>query len=172
MPKANDLFNQYIRSMNLSLSDRQKRLEEMCNCHHVFFLLKADDYGDTIECLKCGLTNKFLGLRWRFINADADIVENIAFEELSCKMGTYNIINHRALNTYHPRELYQACKEINLSFDLDDPTCYDQLFDMMDDLSHEETPQESYAITTYEDCSDLIARYRKRTGKEYKKVIK
>ena len=62
MPKANDLFNQYIRSMNLSLSDRQKRLEEMCNCHHVFFLLKADDYGDTIECLKCGLTNKDKGL--------------------------------------------------------------------------------------------------------------
>ncbi len=174
----NDLFNQCAQLFNLSPQERYLRHHEMCTCNHGFMWLTDDNERKehVYECLKCGMTNKFRNLELHFMTPSCKYtVETLEYEAARSRIedGRYNIINpDRPSNMLHPRILYQVSRELNLFYSLDDPSCYHDLFSLIERLRYTETPEESYSISTFDDCKDLIARYKKKYNKTYKKEIK
>lgn len=164
-----------------------KKKEKMSECNHLFVLLEqgsGDDLNNsfrTIECVHCGLTNKFMQIEERVlfeyilhkISLSADckqMVETIGFLE---KFGNFyqrgakcfnelpiNLIKDEVLPTYHPALLYKLAVMINPSASLEG------IFTIMKTLHSIETPHERLRLKTIQEVNDLLERYREyQSGK-------
>ena len=191
---TNDDFGQCLRKLRKQPVDIViKRKEEMEKCNHLFILLKEGEWingfhssdccyePNIVECVHCGLTNKFMRIEERVlfeyilhkISLSADckqMVETIGFLE---KFGNFyqrgakcfnelpiNLIKDEVLPTYHPALLYKLAVMINPSASLEG------IFTIMKTLHSVETPHERLRLKTIQEVNDLLERYREyQSGK-------
>lgn len=189
----NDTFSQCINNLLIEPKEAEKIKNEIENCNHLFVLLEkgekisgchSTDYyynPDKIECVHCGLTNKFKKIEDTIITTgDAGLLllphqkkktlqsemwEKI-FATAYSSNGKYfdnskvNLISKEPLLTNHPRLLYECALEINPIGDVE------ELFEIMKALNFLETYQERIRFQTKEQANSLIERYySKKTSK-------
>ena len=100
------------------------KIKEIENCDHLFLKLRegydvkgfhSTDYyhvPSTIECVKCGLSNKYsdMSIKERLIYLKInDVQEQISLNNKLFKLidkNNINLISDEVLNTNHPRVLY------------------------------------------------------------------
>lgn len=187
----NDNFTQCVRGMKL-LSEKYYmfRKNQMKRCNHLFVLTKkgyyigsdhSSDYiyqPNEIECVHCGITNKFIHLEEMIIEfnrkaiAYSKTIETEMFLEIfgnnniesikTLDKNTFTLISNEELNTYHPRLLYTLALQINELAE------QDELFEIMKRLHELESSQEKLRLTTVEQTSDLLKRYEEK----YKVFVK
>lgn len=171
----NDEYTQYIKSLNTSSEDMMLKKEKMLSCQHLLVKIKerTSDLMDLnynpieIECVCCGLTNKYLVLEdFFFIKQMASnpdkykTIESEVYKEVfkdNNPHELFDFISTEVLETYHPGLLYQLAKTINPQ------AKNDELFLIMKKLNAIETPQEKLRLMKYEQSSALLQRYHKTT---------
>ncbi len=187
MKYANDLLSQRIKSLHLKEEEKTRRENEMMNCNHLF--VKLRDYrGDfdfmdpdpnkrplLIECVHCGLTNKFK----EFDSRSNYTVETKVFDALYGNnyhkyMGPYYglylrddqipYLSQEPIDTYHPGLLFDLARDINLSLDYTNPYDREKLFNIMKELSSLETEEEQLCLSDIYEANDLLERYRNLYG--------
>ena len=181
----NDNFAQCCRSLSNGYTDKRK--EEIINCNHLFLKLKekqyvgsfhssdCEDEPSVLECIHCGLTNKFEPVervlsKYRRISNKS--LETIMFHQLyhdSWKRGgksfddsIFNLITDELISTNQAGLLYKLALIINPE------GSNEELFNIMNTLNELETDLEKMKLSKVEQCDDLIDRYNKRKTKVLK----
>ena len=181
----NDEFGQCMRKLRkTSIEFTLQRQEEIRRCNHLFVKLKegeeyfgihSTDYCRTahdVECVHCGLTNKFIKIEEIIEAKDFDFylsghnsqtIETQMFKEIFKKSyvrggktfcnSNINLISDECLKTCHPNLLYLLAIQINPY------GSYQEIFEIMKKLNLLETPQEQIRLQTVEQAKDLIERY-------------
>lgn len=187
--RLNDTFAQYWRNIKPMSEDIAKRkMENMKCCNHLFVYLNGlDIYGSkntmTVECVHCGITNKFLQLE-EFFNSNSRInpfslpkntktlqsemfmqmlkqnhcQNDQSFNEIGLKF-----MSEEILPTYHPGLLYQLALQIKFDASIE------ETFDVMKQLHALETNIEVLHLQTLEQANDLFIRYQESIKKTYQK---
>ena len=174
----NDEYAQYISSQNLPEANALIKKTNMLNCQHLFVKIKEKDnsldsslidqnYNSIkVECVHCGLTNKFHQLEDFFRIKQMALepykdktLESKIFESLFKKVNIEDeslitLISNDVLETYHPGLLYHLALTLNPSASLD------ELFAIMNALNSLETPQERLRLKKEEQAIDLLKRYK------------
>jgi len=195
--RNNDLFAQYLRACRVESKDaKAKRREEVSKCHHEFVMLKPAEYhgacnssdcetdDPVIECVHCGLTNKFQELFSFLVRKNIAIYnnffdkyflkgclftnakpfENELFRELINikdislfgldKKPLYEFSKENAINSSHIGLLYSIAKQFY-------PTATDkEILIVMRELHQLETSLENLKLETIEEATELIERYK------------
>ncbi len=175
----NDEYAQYIRSLNLPEENTLIKKANMLNCQHLFVKLKDKDYSlDSglidqdynsieVECVYCGLTNKFRQLEDFFIIKQMALdpyrektLETKIFESLYNSVNIKDesvlaLISPSVLETYHPGLLYHLALIIKPNASLD------ELFAIMNALNNLETNQEKLRLKKDEQATALLKRYKR-----------
>ena len=177
----NDNFAQCCRSLINGHKDNyiNQRKEEMLNCNHLFLKLKDKEYVGSyhssdccddsaiVECVYCGLTNKFKYLEEIFGEYDQNqTIESSMFDEIfkkgyrrsgkSFNDSVFNLISYDVIKTNHPQLLYKLALIINLK------GTTEELFNIMSILNELETNLEKWKLSKVEQCNDLLKRYKER----------
>ena len=196
----NDEFAQCMRKLRIVPNEiREKRQEQIRNCNHLFVKIRvgkevhgfnSTDYykdPDEVECLHCGLTNRYNQIEtilekeyiecfqtFRIMTPSLTrynkrTLESQLFTEIfkksyvrggkSFKNSTLNLISEECLLTYHPSLLYRLALQINPSGN------NDELFEIMKQLHSLETNQEKIRLQTEEQAISLLKRYYALTPK-------
>ena len=187
---TNDDFGQCLRKLRKQPEDIViKRKEEMEKCNHLFVLLKkgevvggfhsSDYYYDQniVECVHCGLTNKFIKIEERFLEPGSNYTHNTLFpshyNERTLETGMFleifkdayrrggkafdesviNLISKEPLYTTHSGFLYKMALTINPN------GSYEELFQIMKELWQIETREEKLQLLTLDKAEELIKRY-------------
>lgn len=177
----NDRFAQYIRAYTEPSNYRKnKRQEEVLSCDHEFVILEKGNYvgsfhssdcefqSSVIECVHCGVTNKFMKMTEELNLSLSSFSLRTPFESKLFEMifpdtfslADINLISYDELPSDYPRLLYDVARSIKPAAD------NQELFDVMMELHHLQTPTERLKTCTIEDAQPLIERY-----KEYHKTI-
>ena len=171
------------RKESLWMSDKEKllRIHQMMNCKHLFVRLRdlqeeydisCEEHPPVIQCVHCGLTNKF-----REDDKEPDTtIETRVFNLLYGKYyhkgwgfgrGTERFndlwipyLSRERLNTEHPKVLYDLAHEIDLSLDDTNPLDQRKLYSIMRELMELETKDEHEHLMHAYQASDLLERYR------------
>lgn len=178
----NDEFGQCMRKLRIvSTEFTQKRQEEIRNCNHLFIKLRqgekvfghhSTDYykgANEVECVHCGLTNRFnkieeaLDIKYALTVYNKKTIESQMFEEVfndsyfrdgkSFNNSEVNLINEECLLTCHPGLLYRLALKINPLGN------NEELFEIMKQLHLLETDQEKIRLQTEEQAISLLDRY-------------
>lgn len=180
-----------LRKVDEGLTERRKK--EIRECNHLFVLLRkgkitygchSTDYyydADEVECVHCGLTNKFNKLETTLSTSynqtfcsfngmlpsptkymkktiESEMFEEI-FRESYLREGktfnnrTLNLISDEPLLTCHPKILYRLALIINSKGN------NEELFVIMKKLHLIETPQEKIRLQVEEQAVLLLERY-------------
>lgn len=167
----NDEYSQYIRSLNITTENAALKKEKMLSCRHLFVKIKErksllidETYSSIdIECIYCGLTNKYRLLEDFFrIKQKAEFpysnktLETEVYEEIfkDIDLSIVNLISDEVLETHHPSLLYQLAKTINPSANPN------ELFTIMKELNDLETEQEKLRLKKYNQATLLLKRYQ------------
>ena len=176
----NDNWHQYYQSCGLTLVEKEKRRDEVLHCEHKFVLLKrggwtggfhSSDYEyqpNLVECVHCGLTNKFV--KMEEINNNIYGEKKYSFENelfLECFAGSYGykgrfnendirLISSVSIDSCHIRTLYKLAKRIY-------PEGLDKdLFDIMLVLDGLETEEEKIGLECIRGEEALLDRYKNK----------
>jgi len=187
---TNDDFGQCLRKLRKQPVDIViKRKEEMEKCNHLFILLKEGEWingfhssdccyePNIVECVHCGLTNKFMEIEERFLEPGSNYTHNTLFPshynkktlETEIFIKTFknayirggksfdesaiNLISKEPLYTTHPGFLYEMALMIK-------PNGNDEeLFQIMKELWQIETREEKLQLLTLDKAEILIKRY-------------
>lgn len=187
--RLNDTFAQYwrnIKPMSEDIVKRKKKNMECCN--HLFVRLNGlDIYGSknimTVECVYCGITNKFLQLE-EFFNSNPRIdslslpkntktLQSEMFMQMLKQNHFQNdqnfhefdlkFMSEEILPTYHPGLLYQLALQIKFDASIE------EIFDLMKQLHALETNTEVLHLQTLEQANELFIRYQESVKKNYQK---
>lgn len=169
----NDPFAQYIRSLNTTPENANIKREKMLSCNHLFVKLKREqkEYQilSEVECVHCGLTNKYHSLEnfFRIKQMASDqykerTLESILFDEIM-NIPNLNLISDEVIETNHPGLLYQLALTINPEAN------QDELFTIMNTLHNLENEQERLHLRRPEQSSALLKRYKSATSKTLKR---
>jgi hypothetical protein len=183
MLPPNDTFAQLERSLRILPEEEvQRRKSEMTNCNHLFVMLEkgsntpgnhSSDWEyipNTVECVHCGLTNKFMKLEEKFkeffstLEYERATLESKMFSELfssyynrggkSFSESGIDLISYEVLPTHHPGLLYQIAMSINPN------GTHKEIFDIMTELHFfYETEQERLRLQTFDQTEQLRIRY-------------
>jgi len=184
----NDLFAQFVNKKWAEEKDirrtiySKRRIEEIENCNHLFLKLKDKEYvgtnhssdtGDelsTLECVHCGLTNKFEFLENKLQDIDTlytnPTIETKLFHKTykdayircskSFNENVFNLISDEVIPTNQAGLLYKLALIIN-------PIgTNEELFSIMNTLNELETNLEKWKLRTIDQCADLLNRYDER----------
>lgn len=182
----NDLLAQWSSKIqgNYDYDYINCRKEEIEQCPHLFLKLKdaeyvggfhsSDCYDDPaiVECVYCGLTNKFRKLEEDYFYHKLNsyyrkpTIESIMFMETfkngyrrggkSFDNSVFNVISKEVIKTHQAGLLYKLALKIN-------PTgTYEELFEIMKTLNELETNLEKWKLSKVEQCDDLLDRYKER----------
>lgn len=153
----------------MNVNNKNKEIEK---CDHLFLKLRegydvkgfhSTDYyhvPSTIECVKCGLTNKYsdMSIKERLIYSKINDVQNqISLNKRLFKLidkNSINLISDEALNTNHPRVLYYLAKKISQSEE------NDEIFKIMKEIYALETPYEREFMKTSDEAINVYNRLR------------
>ena len=175
----NDNLAQWCRSL-INSNNKQyikERKDEILNCNHLFLKLKDKEYIGSlhssdcydepaiVECVHCGLTNKFKYLEEKFEESKTTI-ESIMFDETfkngyrrsgkSFNDSIFNVISDNVIKTNQAKLLYKLAIIINPQ------GTNEELFDIMTKLNELETNLEKWKLSKVEQCEDLLDRYKER----------
>lgn len=191
---VNDTFGQCLRKLRIYPENiTEKRREEMKNCEHLFVVLKkgqetfgfhSSDYtkeADAVECVHCGLTNKFKALEFllsenyneftksfsgmipSFTRYNKRTLESEMFDKIFEKFYTrgmksfnnsrLNLISDEVLYTEHPGLLYKLALLINSEGNNKD------IFEIMKKLHSIENEQERIRLYSIDQAQELLNRY-------------
>ena len=181
----NDNFAQCFRSLSNGYTDKRK--EEIINCNHLFFKLKekqyvgsfhssdCEDEPSILECVHCGLTNKFEPIERvlkKYKRLPYKSLETIMFHQLyqgAWQRGgkrfddsIFNLISDVVITTNQAGLLYKLALKINPE------GSNEELFNIMNTLNELETDLEKWKLSKVEQCDGLIDRYKKRKIKVLK----
>lgn len=181
----NDTLAQFYKGYHLKDEIKEKRIEQVKNCNHVFVCTDIDDLSPVIECIHCGLNNRTLNYYHKFMryvdkNKIPHELKNLLpfeaklfMEELPSffsrqdnNLDRFNLLSDEIIRTFHASVLYQAAREINNQDD--DHT----LFEIMKSLNSLETEFERVKIEKKEDTYELVSRYSKKILAEKEKVLR
>ena len=185
----NDNFAQCYRSLYKGHFNQyaNRRKEEITNCNHLFLKLKEKEYlgsfhssdcmdePSVLECVHCGLTNKFETLE-RILSQYKMIfkksLETIMFHNIyhdawkkdgKCfDDSIFNLISDGVIKTNQAGLLYKLAIVINPY------GSNEELFNIMNTLNELETDLERLKLSKVEQCGDLIDRYNKEKSKVLK----
>lgn len=193
--RNNDLFAQYLRACRVeSLEEKAKRREEVSKCQHEFVMLKPAEYhgachssdcetiDPVIECVHCGLTNKFIDVFFTMVRigtaihtitgnyilkgtfSNAKPFENELFRELvdlkdillfgTDKRPLYEFNSENIIASNHIGLLYNIAKQLYPD------ASAEELVKVMRELHLLETSVEYLKLETLENASELIERYK------------
>ena len=200
----NDRFAQYYRQMPSFITEevkqeRETRTKMIKECNHLFVLLEDGKYihnfnssnceyvQNTVECVHCGLTNKFMCFedeRWMisgigssssFMTLDSKLFREI-FASSYIRAGksfdesAINLISEKPLNTNHPGLLYKIANLIIQEINPD--ATLEEIFEIMIELDSLETRDEKIRLRVIEDAEALITRYYNHKRKNVLKKIR
>lgn len=190
----NDEFVQCMKKLRIYPNEITiKREEEIKKCNHLFIKLRpgeevwgfhSSDYymgAHEVECVHCGLTNRFEKLESMLSNQyieyfqtfrgiipsttryNRKTLESKLFKEIfqhsyfrggkEFNNRDINLISDETLLTYHPGLLYHLALQINPQGD------NEELFNIMKKLHQLETFQEKIRLQTEEQAISLLERY-------------
>lgn len=177
---CNDYF-QYLYRSSFNRGEaqfREERKKQIRGCNHEFIILKkggwdncggfdSSDYVydyNVIECVHCGVTNKYEELEQILREEQVSIfpkiklsVEteefNLIFDKPYSDRNDVNLISSRVIDSKHAKILYDVAKKINPY------ASNEKIVDIMYKLSLLETNSEKMNLNTVEDAKDLIIRY-------------
>lgn len=161
----------------------EQRKKEIKNCNHLFILKEkgyvvpgfhSSDYEyvqNKVECVCCGLTNKFKEIEeyifYKYplgFGYNSRTLESQMFYEIfsnaylrdgkSFNESVINLISEEALETYHPKLLYQ------IAIMAKPRANNEEIFEIMKNLHSLENNQEKLRLQTIEQAEDLIQRYK------------
>ena len=185
----NDTYAQFLRKIRKQSDEEvEKRKNEIIKCNHLFIKLEdgvyiggfhsSDCYYEPsiVECVHCGLTNKFNKLEELYNDRDylsyflnTKTIESDMFNEIfrnyylrggkSFDESGFNLISNESLNTYHPSILYR------LALSIKEDASNEEIFEIMKELSELETHEERFRLQSIKDASLLVERYKKSIGK-------
>lgn len=177
---CNDYF-QYLYRSSFNREEaqfREERKKQIRGCNHEFVLLKEGGWNNcggfdstdyvydynVIECVHCGVTNKYKELEQILREEQVSIfpkiklsVEteefNLIFNKPYSDRFDVNLISSRVIDSNHVKILYDVAKKIY-------PYESNQkIVDIMHKLSLLETNSEKMNLNSVEDAKDLIIRY-------------
>lgn len=178
----NDILAQYVRAgQSLTKAQELKRIEEIKACNHEFVIIKKGKYigafhssdcgfeSDTIECIHCGLTNKFIkmvesmrphfsGLHDIYLSNKSEPFESMLFNGFlnNTDYEDINFISSDELASDYPKLLYDIAVSINPEADSQ------ELFFIMEELNDLQTRTERLKTCTLKDAEPLIIRYKEK----------
>lgn len=186
---GNLYYYMYSKSERKFIKRREERENEIKKCNHLFLILKNKEYvggfhssdcgyePSILECVHCGLTNKFEYLEE---TTDVDLYlyhirdHNQMFHTIETNLlhklypdawkrggksfdnSVFNLISDGVIATHHAGLLYKLALIINPQ------GTNEELFNIMSELSELETDLEKFKLNTIEQCADLLDRYKKR----------
>lgn len=141
---------------------------QMRNCHHLFVVVQKENIPNNplfVQCIYCGLTNKYLKKADKDLNNYERIHNSVfwdqyryAYQEKEKKFDSnaFNCISQETLYSKHLRELYNLAREIK-----PDAT-NEEIFVIMKRLKEIETRDESIRTTLHrDDAIYLKSKYYK-----------
>ena len=177
---CNDYF-QYLYRSSFNRGEaqfREERKKQIRGCNHEFVLLKeggwdncggfdSSDYVydyNAIECVHCGVTNKYEELEQILREEQVSIfpkiklsVEteefNLIFDKPYSDRNDVNLISSRVIDSKHAKILYDVAKKIYPY------ASNEKIVDIMYKISLLETNSEKMNLNTVEDVKELIIRY-------------
>lgn len=191
----NDEYAQNVRCRYLYDTYKKEyedlRREQISKCNHLFVVLRKSKTIPTVfytspeekfitekvECIHCGLTNKFFELdreelhnpiNDRYLGASieskifTEIVPN-ARNPFGFNNKKLNLISEKILSSDHVSLLY------NLALSLNPNGTNEELFDIMTELHNLENTQERLRLRTLEQAGYLLERYKNREAEQVKK---
>lgn len=177
---CNDYFQYLYRSCfnRGEVQFREERKKQIRGCNHEFILLKeggwnncggfdSSDYVyeyNVIECVHCGVTNKYEELEkilredqvsiFPKIKLSVETEEfNLIFNKPYSDKFDVNLISSQVVDSKHAKILYNVAKEIYPY------ASNEKIVDIMHMLSLLETNSEKMNLNTVGDAKDLIIRY-------------
>ena len=176
----NDILAQFYKGYHLTDEMKEKRLNQVKNCNHLFVCTEVNNLSPVVECVHCGLNNRTLNFYYKFMkyvdkNKIPKEYQNIFpfeaklfMEQLPLKdSNKFNLLSDDVIRTSHASVLYQAAREINTYAD------NQIIFQIMKKLNSLETEFERIKIERIEDTYELVSRYLKsiqEESKTYKKL--
>lgn len=187
----NDNMAQCLRALRRDEKEKLKRCDEIKHCNHLFVKLKegetfvgfhASDYErepSIVECVHCGLTNKFKRMEEIFAEKDdkwlMEIIYGVHYDKESVETKlmrkvsregyrrggkwfedrALNLMSEEVLSTHHATLLYKIAKTLN------EKGTDEELFEIMKNLHELETASEKLKLSSIEDAKELIDRYKK-----------
>lgn len=175
---CNDYF-QYLYRSSFNRGEaqfREERKKQIRKCNHEFVLLKeggwcggfnSSDYEydyNIIECVHCGVTNKYEELEQILREEQVSIfpkiklsVETEEFNSIFNKPYSdrydVNLISSQVIDSKHAKILYDVAKKIYPY------ASNEKIIDIMYNLNLLETDSEKMNLNTVEDTKELIIRY-------------
>ena len=120
----NDLYQQCLRKLRRQEEIRLQRKEEIMNCNHLFLMLKNGEHiyaqnstdccynPNIVECVHCGLTNKYMDLEEMFSHRNYNFTYSLPF------LGVGSKYQHETLESEMFREIFKnAYRRGGKSFD-------------------------------------------------------
>ena len=170
----NDLIAQYLRKITLQKKSVyiQNQYDKLLNCEHLFLKLQEEKYIGSfhssdcyyepaiVECVYCGLTNKFMALE-KYTPKDITL-ESIVFlkifqrNEKDFTHSIFNLISKDILKTQQASLLYQLAILINPNAQKE------ELFQIMTKLNSLETDIEREKLSHICECNHILKRYPKQ----------
>jgi len=182
----NDLESQFhAKTQKMSKEDIHDTLYDLSHCNHLFVKLEEgnEKKQPIVECVFCGLTNKFMDLEnkqlkkgKRFTVSDGKIqilpklinetLESQEFKRQFLNSSNFNYLNNEVLDTNHPGLLFRLVTKYLYNVDVYNlfPSDLKIIFDIMKELNNMETDFERDHLMYPMDCDDLLSRYRKSKG--------
>ena len=184
----NDMMAQVSKKLiKVSEEEKQKRINEIRNCEHLFVKLRDFDTStyegidlSVVECVHCGVTNKYKDLErtmrkyqrsleyyvltkmhYTDVSYNDTTIESRLMDEIKGEHKELNMMSNSVIRTFHPGVLYRIANLIKPE------ASNEELFEIMQELNNLETPEEKTKLNSLFDATDLIERY-----KEECKVLK
>lgn len=170
------------------MTDKEKK-EKMCNCNHLFAIIRGGIRPDSdvrglhhispfpfIECIKCGLTNKYEVLdRIRVgMFSSKKSLESEMFDKFTDGPNFHGIFSLDYLTkfnigTMEPYILYQLAEKVNFSLNPDIPECYPIILETMKEIL-KIAKENNLDVDNVDDLYKAAEIYE--SGISYEKVIK
>jgi len=170
----NDLMAQCSKKLiKTTIDEEQNRINDINNCHHLFVKLRDCANNDIVECVHCGVTNKYNELentmskcrkslefyvRTNFHLKDVEFkditIESIMMSKILENDYKLNMLSDHVIRSNHPGLLYKIAIIINPE------ASNEELFEIMCDLHELETPEERIKLNSIDLSDELINRYK------------
>ena len=170
----NDLMAQCLkRLIKTTENEEQNRINEINNCNHLFVKLRDSENNNIVECVHCGVTNKYHELETTMTKCQKSLeyyvrtnlhLKDVSFNEMTIESMMMNkilennpnisMLSDRVIRTDHPGLLYEIAKSINPDADTE------ELFEIMYALHELETVEEKKKLNSIEVSQELIKRYK------------
>ena len=178
----NDLMAQCSKKLiKMPEEEENKRIWEIANCNHLFVKIKEsqdnlDEDTTIIECVYCGVTNKYRILENTLLKKIPKSLEYYIMTKYHCKDVEYRestietemmdklersgkelpLMSDEVIRTNHPNVLYTLARRLHPG------ATNEELFQIMKELNKLENSSEKQRLNTIDDAMELVLRYKEK----------